>query len=95
MSAFDYSLTGKNPFTHQMQTIVPFTASTYSKLFNQQPSQQCGDILNLIKSEREKQYTAIRTMLHQHSALIPDITNIILSYIAAVANADADADDGH
>jgi len=42
---------------------------------------KCHDIVKLLKSQREKQYTAIRTMLNHHTQLIPDLANIAFSYV--------------
>jgi len=85
MSAIDYSLLGK--VGERLVTVAELAGNLASNASNAEDRGAYNYILILIKTEREKQYAAIRSLLQQciplHLNQHTDLTDIIFSFIAA------------
>jgi len=86
MSAIDYSRTAFCRGSQQ-ESLVQFASSCVAHTRDLYAREKLEDIFILLTSEREKQYAAIRQLLHHHTPLRlnsdSDLTDIIFSFIKA------------
>jgi len=87
MSAIDYSLTVEGS-ADEVETIIQYASNrALFGSYRQHDQKLDGIILTLLKTERQKQYMAIRSLLRQHTPLRlnhhTDLTDVVFAYIAA------------
>jgi len=88
MSAIDYTLTSDDICDCPPQTLIQLASlcATGEYEYVHEP-ERYQEILDLLLSEREKQYGVIRSLLHRHTPLkcnnMTDLSTIVFSYIAA------------
>lgn len=86
-SAIDYSIEGQCWRTGRMVTVVELARSLCKDAEGDEKRAKAPAIFDLLTSEREKQYTEIRSSLQHHTPLrlnqATNLTTIVFSYIAA------------